>query len=209
MAKVRVGFIGAGGLANHYHYPSLAEDSRVELAAICDLDEAKLNRTADKYGVAARYANHQEMLLRIYWDGRERPGVEAPVGDFFANCFAKRCEVTSLPVIVEDADSYNCFWHMPFRKSARVEVVNQGEKPVNLLYYGIDWVQKERLPKETERFAASLAAGYSKARKGGRVAVHLCRCEDVSKPRGFAPGQVLLERCRSIHAAPWRPETSP
>jgi predicted dehydrogenase len=68
MEKVRVGFIGAGGLANHYHYPSLAEDSRVELAAICDLDEAKLNRTADKYGVAARYANHKEMLERASLD---------------------------------------------------------------------------------------------------------------------------------------------
>src|SRR6266487_3920670 len=64
MDKVRVGFIGAGGLANHYHYPSVAEDPRVELAAICDLDEAKLNRTADKYGVAARYTNHQQMLER-------------------------------------------------------------------------------------------------------------------------------------------------
>ena len=36
----------------------------------------------------------------------------------------------------------------------------------------------ERMPRETEQFAASLAAGYSKARKGGRVAVHVCRCED-------------------------------
>ncbi|MBV9468905.1 MAG: DUF2961 domain-containing protein, partial [Abitibacteriaceae bacterium] len=35
-------------------------------------------------------ANHQEMLLRIYWDGNPRPGVEAPVGDFFANCFGQR-----------------------------------------------------------------------------------------------------------------------
>jgi hypothetical protein len=76
-------------------------------------------------------ANHQEMLLRIYWDGSSRPGVEAPVGDFFANCFGRRDEVKSLPVIVEDADSYNCFWNMPFRKSARVEIVNQGDRPVN------------------------------------------------------------------------------
>ena len=45
-------------------------------------------------------ANHQEMLLRIYWDGNKRPSVEAPVGDFFANCFGKRSEVTSLAVIV-------------------------------------------------------------------------------------------------------------
>ena len=45
----------------------------------------------------------------MYWDGNERPAVEAPVGDFFANCFGKRSEVISLPVIVEDADSYNCY----------------------------------------------------------------------------------------------------
>jgi len=32
----------------------------------------------------------QEMLIRIYWDGREKPDVEAPVGDFFANCCSSR-----------------------------------------------------------------------------------------------------------------------
>ena len=93
-------------------------------------------------------ANHQEMLLRIFWDGRERPGVEAPVGDFFANCFGRRSEVISLPVIVEDADSYNCFWQMPFRKSARVEIVNQSAKPISLLYYNIDWIKKESVPED-------------------------------------------------------------
>ena len=61
-------------------------------------------------------ANHQEMLLRIYWDGEQRPSVEAPVGDFFANAFGQRREVISLPVVVEDGDSYNCFWQMPFSK---------------------------------------------------------------------------------------------
>ena len=62
----------------------------------------------------------------------------------------------------------------------------------------------DRLPKETEQFAAALAAGYSKARKGGRVAVHACRCEDVSKPRGLPAGKVLLERFKSVQVSPWR-----
>jgi predicted ribosome quality control (RQC) complex YloA/Tae2 family protein len=66
----------------------------------------------------------------------------------------------------------------------------------------------DRCPKETEQFAASLAASYSKARKGGRVAVHACRCEDVSKPRGFPPGKVLLDRFKSLQVAPWRPDAS-
>jgi predicted ribosome quality control (RQC) complex YloA/Tae2 family protein len=65
----------------------------------------------------------------------------------------------------------------------------------------------DRLPRDTERFAASLAAGYSKGRKGGTVSVHVCRCEDVSKPRGFPPGKVLLDRFKSLQVAPSRGET--
>jgi predicted ribosome quality control (RQC) complex YloA/Tae2 family protein len=61
----------------------------------------------------------------------------------------------------------------------------------------------ERMPRETERFAAALAARYSKARRGGRVAVHLTTCGEVSKPRGLPPGQVVLGRYRTVHAAPW------
>jgi hypothetical protein len=130
------------------------------------------------------------MLLRIYWDGRERPAVEAPVGDFFANCFGKRSEVISLPVIVEDADSYNCFWPMPFRKSARIEIVNQGEKPINLLYYNIDWIKKEELPKDTPYFYAQYRQEYP-VRKG----------EDYllleTKGKGHYVGTVLAVRTRS------------
>jgi predicted ribosome quality control (RQC) complex YloA/Tae2 family protein len=62
----------------------------------------------------------------------------------------------------------------------------------------------ERLPRETERFAAALAARYSKARRGGRVAVHLTTCSEVSKPRGLPPGQVSLGRYRTVQAAPWQ-----
>jgi len=59
-----------------------------------------------------------------------------------------------------------------------------------------------RLPRETERMAAALAARYSKARRGGRVAVHLATCAEVSKPRGLPPGQVVLGRYRTVHALP-------
>lgn len=59
-----------------------------------------------------------------------------------------------------------------------------------------------RLPRETLRLAASLAVGHSRARAGGRTAVHLTRRAEVSKPRGFAPGKVLLARWESVQAAP-------
>ena len=62
------------------------------------------------------------------------------------------------------------------------------------------------LPRETKRFAAALAAGYSKARRGGRVAVHMARASDVSKSRGLAPGKVHLRRFTTVHANPLRIE---
>ena len=64
----------------------------------------------------------------------------------------------------------------------------------------------DALPRETKRFAAGLAAGYSKARRGGKVAVHMARAGDVSKPRGLAPGKVHLRRFSTVHASPIRLE---
>ena len=62
----------------------------------------------------------------------------------------------------------------------------------------------DALPRATAQFAASLAARYSKARKGGRVAVHVAQRADVSKPRGLAAGKVLLARYKTINVAPYR-----
>lgn len=61
-----------------------------------------------------------------------------------------------------------------------------------------------RLPRETARFAAGLAAGHSKARDGGQVAVHVARCADVGKQRGAPAGQVTLARFTTVHATPRR-----
>ncbi len=62
------------------------------------------------------------------------------------------------------------------------------------------------LPRETKRFAAGLAAGYSKARRGGKVAVHMARAGDVTKPRGLAAGKVHLRRFSSVSASALRLE---
>lgn len=134
-------------------------------------------------------ANHQEMLLRMYWDGGEKPAVEAPVGDFFANSFGRRSEVVSLPVIVEDADSYNCFWHMPFRKSARVEIINQSAKPISLLYYNIDWIKKD-VPVDTPYFYAQYRQEYPA--ENGKDYVLL-----ETEGKGHYVGTVLSVRTRS------------
>ena len=46
--------------------------------------------------------------------------------------------------------------------------------------------------------SAELAAWHSKAGGGGKVDVHVCRVADVSKPRGYPPGKVLLQSWRRV-----------
>jgi hypothetical protein len=135
-------------------------------------------------------ANHQEMLLRIYWDGNPRPAVEAPLGDFFASCFGERREVVSLPVVVDDGDAYNCFWQMPFRKSARIEIVNESDKQISLLYYNIDWIKKDKLPKDTPYFYAQYRQEYPVEHGKDYVLLD-------TKGKGHYVGTVLAVRTRS------------
>ena len=59
------------------------------------------------------------------------------------------------------------------------------------------------LPRPVLQRAAELAAFHSKARGAkGKVEVHVCRVSDVSKPRGFDPGQVLLRRWDVVKVYP-------
>ena len=57
-------------------------------------------------------------------------------------------------------------------------------------------------PRGVIERAAELAAFFSKARDGGKVEVHYCRAADVSKPRGFAPGKVMLKQFKSVRVYP-------
>lgn len=97
--------------------------------------------------------DHSEIVIRMYWDGAEKPAVEAPLGDFFAAGFGKRNPINSVPVFVEEGDSYNCFWIMPFYKSARIELVNQSDKNLGSTYFQVDY-SLEKLPANTPYFCA-------------------------------------------------------
>jgi predicted ribosome quality control (RQC) complex YloA/Tae2 family protein len=66
------------------------------------------------------------------------------------------------------------------------------------------------LPRAVVERAAELAAWHSKGRGGGgKVEVHVCRVSDVRKPRGFAPGKVLLKQWTSLRVYPRGVDTEP
>lgn len=62
MSKTRVALIGAGGMANSVHYPSLAEFDDVELVGLCDLVPEKLQATAAKFQIANTYTDYKQMI---------------------------------------------------------------------------------------------------------------------------------------------------
>ncbi len=84
----------------------------------------------------------RDLIIRIYWEGNDHPSVEAPIGDFFGVAMGIDADVNSYPIqISSNGRSRNCWWHMPFNRSARVTVsatrskANLNKKTVSLYYY--------------------------------------------------------------------------
>ncbi len=63
--KIKLALIGAGGMANSVHYPSLAEFRDVEMAGLCDLVEEKLIATAKRFHIKQTFKDYKKMLDEI------------------------------------------------------------------------------------------------------------------------------------------------
>lgn len=97
--------------------------------------------------------NWRYEILRIYWDNSEKPSVECPVGDFFANAYKKPFRpLSSLMVCVNPGSAFNCYWPMPFRKGCRITIENLADEDMTL-YYQIDYELKS-IPDECAYFHA-------------------------------------------------------
>jgi len=96
---------------------------------------------------------YRDCILRMYWDGETTPSVEVPLGDFFANGHALRCDVTSLPVAVNPAGGFNCYWPMPFHTSAKITVENQHWTDIGGFFYQITYTETD-VPAEAATFHA-------------------------------------------------------
>jgi predicted dehydrogenase len=59
---VRVGIVGAGSWAALAHVPAVLANPHAELVGIADRDSVRLAETADHYGIAARFEDHQGLL---------------------------------------------------------------------------------------------------------------------------------------------------
>jgi len=105
----------------------------------------------------------RHLIIRIFWDDEETPSVECPIGDFFGLGHGERINFVSEPLQMspQKGKGFNCWWPMPFRKNARIEIENDNPKsfapgddglksPGLIFYYYVDYEIYEKWPQEDD-----------------------------------------------------------
>ena len=99
-------------------------------------------------GAANEFAWPRLFRLRAYYDGKKTPSVDAPLGDFFGVGNGYEADLNSS--MVRDTSlgrARNSYWPMPFRKSCRITVTNEGRR-MKSLYFHVDWRKYDALPDD-------------------------------------------------------------
>jgi hypothetical protein len=105
------------------------------------------------FTIAAQGAMHlKELVLRGYWDGAAKPSIEVPVGDFFGLNLGQYQIFESAYIACSPGKSLNCYFAMPFKRSARFTVTNEGKQDVGAFYSNIDYQLVPSLPADAMYF---------------------------------------------------------
>jgi len=94
----------------------------------------------------------RSLRLQFFWDDSNKPAVDVPLGDFFGYNLGKQITFQSALFSSGEGRSYNCYIPMPFKKAAKVLLINEGTERVKL-FYDIDFVL-QKLPLNTLYFHA-------------------------------------------------------
>lgn len=83
----------------------------------------------------------RKLVLKVTWDDQEHPSVLVPLGDFFGVGHGRTVDFVSAPLQMspQDGKGFNCWFHMPFRRRARFELVSELTAEPVLFYYYIDY----------------------------------------------------------------------
>jgi hypothetical protein len=90
----------------------------------------------------------RDVILRIYWDGEDKPSVESPIGDFFCCGFSKALKIVSIPINTNPTGGMNSYFPMPFRKSAKITVESHLPEDFGGFFYAITMDEDKVGPEE-------------------------------------------------------------
>jgi hypothetical protein len=96
----------------------------------------------------------KNLVLRAWWDGESTPSIEAPIGDFYGLGLGEYFVYQSSLLAVAPVKALNAYFKMPFGKSARLTLANEGKVRTDNLYFAVDYVTVPSLPEDLGRFHA-------------------------------------------------------
>ncbi len=88
----------------------------------------------------------RSLRLQMFWDKATKPAVDVPLGDFFVYNVGKQVAFESALFTTGEGRSFNCYIPMPFKKAARIILVNEGSEPVKL-FYDVDFLMQALKPE--------------------------------------------------------------
>lgn len=111
--------------------------------------------------IATRDTMHlRNIVIRIYWDGLDKPSVECPIGDFYGLGHGKYYYFNNPVQAIGTMNGMNCFWPMPFAKSAKITATNEGDQPTDAFYYYVDWRKYQTMPEKLGYFHAQYRQAF-------------------------------------------------
>ena len=108
------------------------------------------------FTIAPMHIMRNDLIFRIYWDGRSTPSVESPIAAFFGNGWDEHYEYATLPLAVGPTNGTGLvsYFQMPFANGARLEIENQSDINIDCIYFYVDYVEMRKLPVGSGRFHA-------------------------------------------------------
>jgi hypothetical protein len=107
------------------------------------------------FTIAAQSDMHlKELVLRAWWDDNPKPSIETPIGDFFGLNLGSYFNYQSEYLACSPGKSLNCYFAMPFRHRARLNVTNEGKRDAGAFYSNIDYMTVAQLPQDSLYFHA-------------------------------------------------------
>ena len=88
---------------------------------------------------------YRKVLIRMSWEKSNTPSVLVPLGDFFCIGNGMPKSFSSIPFNVSSRPveectfggtaSMNCYFPMPFNEHAKIEIINENDRPVGLFFH--------------------------------------------------------------------------
>lgn len=81
----------------------------------------------------------RSLRLEMYWDHSGKPAVSVPLSDFFGVGLGRTAKFYNVFFADPEGRSFNCFIPMPFKKGARIRIVNESNRRLGNIFFDVDY----------------------------------------------------------------------